>query len=129
MSSAGNVEPDDARHMVTIKKRNFTRQFNGLGKLTQFAGQNPTPFAAAEIEASSKKLHKTFGELCDALDTMVTVDPKFEDEHEVMMTEQQERFEEMVQRTIMCLKDINTPPQPAPAAAPAAPAPLSLIHI
>ena len=54
------------------------------------------PSAAAEIEHSTKKLHKAFGELCDALKTMVTKDLEFEDKHEIMMTEQQERFEEMI---------------------------------
>ena len=105
--STGDVEPEEARRMVTIKKCNFTRNFNALGKLTQFAGQNPSPYTVAEIEAGTKKLHKSFGELCDSLDTMVTLDPTFDKDHEIIMQEQQERFEQMVERTLVCLKDLS----------------------
>ena len=122
MSSQGNaIDPTEAQRIVTIKKRNFTRQFNALGKLTAFAGQNPSSYAVSELNKCKEKFHTAYGELCDALDTFLELEPKFEKDHDLILDESQQRFEDMIQRTLACLTDISAPPT-TPGHAPPNPA-------
>ena len=92
--------------------------------MTQFTTANPTHYAVVEIKKLNEKFHKAFGELCDALDVLVTLDPTYYKEHEMVMQASQDKFEAMIERTIATIRDIRTPAtqQAAAAAAPPVPA-------
>ena len=121
----GETDPTMVARSITFKKRNFTRQFNSLGKLTQFVGKNPTPHAVKEINSAKEKMHKAFGELMEVINLMVEIDPTYDKDAEIAIEENTERFEDMIQPTISVLKDIDRPAPAAPAAVSweAAPAP------
>ena len=106
------MDPAEAQRIVTFKKRNFTRQFNALGKLTAFAGANPSPYAITEIDKGREKLHKAYGELCDSLDLFLELDPTSMKDYEIISDESQHRFEDMIERSLATLKDIGQPSIP-----------------
>ena len=118
--SQGEMDPDDLRRTITYKKRNFTRHFNALGKLTAFADTHPSPYAVQEIEHTHTKLRRAFGELTDALDVYLDVEPNFDKEHDQLAQEAQDRYEQMVERTLASLQTITTPAATTPATAPPA---------
>ena len=60
--SANNMTVDDAVALTTVKKRNFTRQYNACGKVTAFASTNPSIDAASNVKKHQEKLGKAYSE-------------------------------------------------------------------
>ena len=50
MSQVNDISLDDAVALTTVKKRNFTRQYNACGKVTTFASANPSTDVAANVK-------------------------------------------------------------------------------
>ena len=99
-----NAEQTEARRTLTAKKKNFTRQYHNVGKVTAFTTTNPSPDAAAQTKEAHKRLTKAYDEAMDALDEVAYLEPtntSVEDNKDDI----QKRFEEMEMRVLETLND------------------------
>ena len=105
---------------LTSKKRNLTRQFNSLGKLTGLATTSPSADAADEVKEGQKRFSKAFDEAMEAADEVISLSTQQAgvDTVEIYKDDQYDRFEQMQERVLATLKDIQAP-RTTPAAAPA----------
>ena len=96
---------EEARRVLTVKKRNYTRWFNILGKVTQFATTQPSQDAAAACHEKHARLTTAYDELIDALEELANLDPKATDEVEAFKDDIQTKYEDMELRVLATLAD------------------------
>ena len=114
------TDPASLKKTLISKKRNFTRQYNSAGKITAFSQNHPTSDTAAAIKQAQDRLTKAYGEAMDILDALTDVDDNNADTYETGKEDIQDRFENMQERILASLEDINNPPTPQPTARPQA---------
>ena len=108
---------------LTSKKRNLTRHVNAAGKTIAYALLHPTEDAATEVRQVQDRVDKSYGELMDTIEEIIseTVEDEAEEEEwERAKQESQDKYEAILERCLSCLETIKKPqPTAAPAPAPA----------
>ena len=74
-----DADIEEVKRALTAKKKNFTRQYNSAGEITQFASTNPSPSAAPAVTAAKERVTRAYGEALDVLDDLFIRDEAHED--------------------------------------------------
>ena len=106
---------------LIVRKRNFTRNFNSCGKITQFTTAHPTSDSATAVKHCNDRLTKAYGEAMDALDELSEYDDANQNMYEQSKDDIIGRYEQMTERIISTLEEVATPPRQPAAAAPVPP--------
>ena len=109
MSQGDSLTIEEALSLLTTKKQNFTHFYNNTGKITQFATSNPTTENAAEVQLVKACLTKAYGELMDACDNIIQIDPTRQDDMEEIKEATHDKQEGMVKRALATLQEISKP--------------------
>ena len=95
--------------LSTIKKRNFTRQYNACGKITAFANAMKTTDAAANVKEQQEKLDKAYGEYIDAMDSLQLADSKNMDQYSRTQEDASDKYIDMTEKIMATIGDIHAP--------------------
>jgi len=121
--STSDYDVDTLKKTLVKHKKNFTRYINAAGRQTEFASKHPTETAANEVITAQERVKKAFGDLMDNLDVLQDAQ---DDDNELQILEQskeeaQHRYEEITERIMTTMEEMNkptststTPPTPAP---------------
>ena len=111
MSTATDLDINELKKVLVKHKKNFTRYVNAAGRQTEFASKHPSELAAAEVKTASERVKKAFGKIIETLDNLQ--DASDDDaaciQYEQTKDDVQHRYEEITERILFTMEEINTP--------------------